>query len=146
MSAEHCRYEDELLDSLARGYVAPDLDAHVAACNNCSELRVVAGALLDDRHDAMSDAAVPSSAMMWRRIQMRDLQVAQSRARRSLLIGQAATLCVALGLMMTFFGSDVFTGVTEMVLAIRLSTPWLLAIASALVLAPIGGYVAITQK
>jgi hypothetical protein len=146
MSAELCRYEDELLDALARGYVGPDLKAHVDACGPCSELRLVAGALLDDRHEAMSDATVPSSAMMWRRIQMRDLQRAQSRARRSLLIGQAATLCVALGLMLTFFGSDIFAGVTEMVLAIRVSTPLLLVIASALVLAPIGGYVAITQK
>jgi hypothetical protein len=146
MSNELCRYEDELLDALASGYVTPDLQSHVDACSSCSELRLVAGALLDDRREAMSDAAVPSSAMMWRRIQMRDLQHAQSRARRSLLIGQAATLCVALGLMLTFFGSDVFASVREMMFAIRFGTPLLLVIASVLVLAPIGGYVAITQK
>lgn len=146
MSAVRCAHEDELLDALVRGYVDVDLAAHVAECAACSELHLVAGAVLDDRMHAIAEAPVPSAAAVWWQVQMRERQRAQMRARRSLLIGQAATLSVAIVLMLALFGTDVVSGVASMIAAIRLSTPLLLAIATTLILGPIGGVVAIRQK
>lgn len=146
MSAALCPREDELLDALGRGFVAPDLDEHVACCLSCSELRSVAGALLDEHVEAMLKAPVPSAATMWWRIRMRERQEATARARRSLLIGQAATLTIAVALIAAFFGSDLAEGVRHMATTIRLSTPLLLAAATWALVAPIAGWVTIRQK
>jgi hypothetical protein len=144
-----CQREDELLDALGRGYIGTELDAHVATCIACTELRAVAGALLDDRAHAAAEATIPSAGTMWWRLQMRHRQEAQTIAQRSLFVGQAATLAVALTLVIAIFGPqfageirNVFTSIS----AIRLSTPLLLILATWVLIAPIGGYIAIRQK
>lgn len=144
-----CQREDELLDALGRGYIGAELDAHVTACDACTELREVAGALLDDRAHAAAEATIPSAGTMWWRLQMRHRQEAQTIARRSLLVGQAATLAIALTLVIAIFGSQ-FAGEVRSVLtsltAFRVGTPVLLMIATWVLIAPIGGYLAIRQK
>lgn len=146
MSSDRCVREEELLEALIRGYLAADLGAHVAGCSACSELRLVAGAVRDDRVGAMAEAPVPSAATVWWRVQLRERQRREARARRSLMIGQAATLSVAVVLILALFGPDVFSGVTKMIATLGLSTPMLLAIGIAVSLAPIGGYLAIAEK
>ena len=133
-----CEREDELLDALGAGYVGAELESHVSSCASCSELRSVAGALLDDRAMAMMEAPVPSSGTMWWRMRLRQRQEAAATAQRSLLIGQAVTLAVAITLLVAFFGNEVAT--------IRVSTPVLLAIATTLLAAPIAGWVAVRAK
>jgi hypothetical protein len=144
-----CRREDELLDALGRGYVGAELHAHVATCDACTELQSVAGALLDERVLATAEATLPSAGTIWWRMQMRHRQETQSMARRSLLVGQAVTLAVALTLAIAIFGSqfadEMREGVTALT-SIRLSTPLLLLIATWALIAPIGGYIAIRQK
>ncbi|HEX2122336.1 MAG TPA: hypothetical protein VHL59_11895 [Thermoanaerobaculia bacterium] len=149
MSAERCLREDELLDALGRRFVGPELEAHVASCPSCSELQMVAGALLDDRAQAMMEAPVPSAGTMWWRMQMRHRQEAQAMARRSLLVGQAVTLAVAIALVVSLFGASFaleLREVREVLASVRVSTPLLLAIATWVLIAPIAGYVAIRQK
>lgn len=141
MSGEACPREDELLEALGRGFTGPELAAHVAACPSCRELAAVAAALLDDRALAMAEAPVPSAGTMWLRLQARRRHEAAARAHRSLLLGQAATLLVALGLVIAFFGGEV----RDLVAAIRMSTPLLLAAATLLV-APIAGWVALRSR
>ncbi|HEX7150393.1 MAG TPA: hypothetical protein VF618_02820 [Thermoanaerobaculia bacterium] len=142
----NCHREDELLDALQRGFIGAELDAHAASCPSCNELRLVAGAFLDDNAHAMAEAPVPSSGAMWWRMQVRQRQENVSKARRSLLIGQGATLAIALALVVAFFGGDLAVAARDMVATIRLSTPLLLAAATSLLLAPIAGWVAIRQK
>jgi hypothetical protein len=142
----NCPRTDELLDALGRRFVGPDLAAHVESCTDCSELRLVAGALLDERVDAIAEAAVPSAAAMWWRMQMRRAEEAQARARRSLLIGQAATLLVAVALAVSLLGGDVAAGVRRVAASIQLTTPWLLLLATWLLATPIAGWVALRQK
>jgi len=142
----NCPRTDELLDALGRRFVGPELAAHVESCADCSELRLVAGALLDERADAIAEAAVPSAAAMWWRMQMRRAEEAQARARRSLLIGQAATLLVAVALAVSLLGGDVAAGVRRVAASIQLSTPWLLLLATWLLATPIAGWVALRQK
>jgi hypothetical protein len=137
-----CHREDELLDALGTGFMNAELEAHVAQCAACSELRVVAGALLHDRTDAIREAAVPSSASMWWRMQMRHRQDVATAARRSLLIGQALTLMAGVGLMAVLFGGDITATARHIAASINVSTPILVAIASTFVAAPLAGFVA----
>ena len=146
MSAERCHREDELLESLGRNFMGPELESHVAACTACSELRLVAGALLDDRVQAMTEAHVPSSGTMWWRMRVRLRLELEARARRSLYLGQAATLLVAIGLVVSFFGSDLAVEVRELVSTVNISTPLLLIAATWALAVPIAGWVAIRQK
>ena len=141
-----CDREDELLDALARGYTGDELREHVALCASCAELQAVAGALLDEHAVAIAEAAVPSSATMWWRMRIRERHDAEAAARRSLYIGQAATLLIAFGLVVAFFGNGFGQTVRALVASIHLSTPLLLAIATWLVAAPVAGWVAIRQK
>lgn len=146
MMIERCEREDELLDALGRGWVGEELAAHVADCDACSELQLVAGALLHEQSAAIREAAVPSSATMWWRMQMRRRHDAAAAARRSLYVGQAATLAIAIALALGFLGADLIVEVKDVIATIRFSTPLLAALTMWLLAAPIAGYVAIRQK
>lgn len=146
MSAARCHREDELLDSLGRNFVGPELESHAASCPSCGDLRLVAGAFLDDRAQAMMEAPVPSSGTMWWRMRVRHRHDLQARARRSLFIGQAATLLVAIALVISFFGTDVAAEFRQLATTIDFSTPLLLVAATWLLVVPIAGWVAIRQK
>jgi hypothetical protein len=146
MSAERCEREDELLDALGRGFVGPELDTHAGSCGACSELRAVAGALLDDRGAAVAEAAVPAAGTMWWRMRLRRRQELEARARRTLLIGQAATVAMALALVIAFFGADLAAAARDIVATVRVSTPLLIVLAAWLLATPIAGWVAIRQK
>jgi predicted anti-sigma-YlaC factor YlaD len=142
----NCHREEELLDALGAGYIGEELESHVAACESCSELRLVAGALLDERVQAVTEAALPSSGTMLFRMQMRRRQEAQATARRSLVLGQALTLAAAVVLVFTLIGASVVGEAFDVIMSIKLSTPLLLAVATWLLAAPIAGWVLIRQK
>jgi predicted anti-sigma-YlaC factor YlaD len=142
--ANVCPREDELLDALGAGFIGEELESHIATCAACRELRLVAGALLDERVQAVTEAALPSSGTMLWRMQMRRRQEAQAAARRSLLIGQAVTLAAAL--VFTLLGGTLAGEAVNVIASIKLSTPLLLAVAIWLLAAPIAGWVLIRQK
>jgi predicted anti-sigma-YlaC factor YlaD len=144
--ANACPREDELLDALGAGFIGEELTSHIATCAACGELRLVAGALLDERVQAATEAALPSSGTMLWRMQMRRRQEAQSAARRSLLIGQAVTLATALVLVFTFLGGHLAGEAVNVIASIKLSKPLLLAVAIWLLAAPIAGWVLLRQK
>lgn len=146
MSAQVCPREDELLGALERGFVGPELEAHAVTCAACGELRLVAGALLDDRGVAVTEAPIPAAGGVWWRMRMRHRREAEATARRSLLIGQAVTLAVAMSLVVVFFGTEITAGFRDAITTIRLSTPLLLVVAAWALIAPIAGWVAIRQK
>ena len=141
-----CEREDELLDGLGAGFIGEELESHIRTCAACGELRLVAGALLDERVQAVTEAALPSSGTMLWRMQMRRRQEAQSAARRSLLIGQAVTLAAALVLVFTLLGGTLAGEAVNVIASIELSTPLLLAVAIWLLAAPIAGWLLIRQK
>ena len=148
-NANPCPREDELLDALGAGFIGEELESHIRTCAACGELRLVAGALLDERVQAMTEAveaALPSSGTMLWRMQMRRRQEAQSAARRSLLIGQAVTLAAAVALVFTLLGGTLAGEAVNVIASIRLSTPLLLAVAIWLLAAPIAGWLLIRQK
>lgn len=142
----NCHREDELLDALGRRFVSAEMEAHVVACTSCAELRSVAGALLDDRSVAVRDAAVPASATMWWRLQMRHRHEVEAASRRWLFAGQAITLVIAIALGAMLLGGEVTGAVRHAMSSIRLSTPVFLTLAAMLIGTPIAGYIAIKQK
>ena len=144
--ANICPREDELLDALGAGFIGDELESHIATCAACAELRLVAGALLDERVQAATEAALPSSGTMLWRMQMRRRQEAQAAARRSLLIGQAVTLAAALVLLFTLLGGTLAGEAVNVIASIRLSPPLLLAVAIWLLAAPIAGWLLLRQK
>ncbi len=147
MSQAHtCPREDELLEALGAGFVGEELESHLVTCAACGELRLVAGALLDERVQAVTEAALPSSGTMLWRIEMRRRQEAQAAARRSLLIGQAVTLAVAVVLVFTLLGGPLAGEAVNVIASIQLSPPLLLAVAIWLLAAPIAGWMLIRQK
>lgn len=146
MSADLCHREDEVLQGLERGLIGPELDAHVRSCASCRELRTLAGALLDDRAQAFVDAPVPAAGTMWWRMRVRQRHEAVATARRSLLVGQALTLAIAIVLVASLFGSELVSGLRHLMATIELSTPLLLAVVATILLTPIAGWVAIRQK
>lgn len=144
--ANTCPREDELLDALGAGFIGEELESHIASCAACRELRLVAGALLDESVQAVTEAALPSSGTMLWRMQMRRRQEAQATARRSLLIGQAVTLAAAIALVFTLLGGTLAGEAVNVITSIRLSPPLLLAVAIWLLAAPIAGWMLIRQK
>ena len=145
MNRSVCAREDELLDALGRGFVGPELASHVSTCASCGELQTVAGALLDERAVAITEP-IPSSGTMLFRMKMRLRREAESTARRTLLIGQAATLLIAVALTFAFFGGELVVEAAQTIAAIKVSTPLLLMLATWVLAAPIAGWVAIRQK
>lgn len=143
---ELCPREQELLDAHGRGYIGAELASHIESCRSCDELHLIAGALLDEKAEALSEAQVPSAGSMLWRMQTRRRREAHATARRTLLIGQAATLAIAVSLVVFFFGADIRDVAFEFVAAVKLSTPLLLTLATWLLIAPIAGYVALRQK
>jgi predicted anti-sigma-YlaC factor YlaD len=147
MSAGPCRREAELVAALGRGFLDVDLLAHLEECASCRELRLVAGALLEERAAAVKEAPVPGSGTMWWRMQLRHRQEARTAARRALLVGQALTLAVAMTLLLALFGLEVARGLRHVLAAVRVGHPLLLlALAALLLAAPIGGWLAVRQK
>jgi len=149
MNRQVCEREQELLDSLGRGFIGAELESHVVTCDPCRELQLVAGALLDDRAHAMVEAPVPSAGTMWFRMRLRHRRDAAAAARASLAIGQATTVAIAIGLIVWFFGGQLageFRELRTAVATIRVSTAVMIALATWAVVAPIAGWVAIRQK
>jgi hypothetical protein len=146
MIDDRCPREEELLDALGNAFVGAELETHIASCLPCTELRSVAGALLDDRAASMMEAAIPSAGTMWWRMRLRHRRDAEATARRTLFIGQAATLAVAVTLLIVFFGTNLASVVRQFVTTMHFSTPLLLALACWVLLAPIAGWVVIRQK
>jgi predicted anti-sigma-YlaC factor YlaD len=148
--ANPCPRETELLDARGAGFIGEELESHIATCAACRELRLVAGALLDERvqamTEAMTEAALPSSGTMLWRMQMRRRQEAQSAARRSLLIGQAVTLAAAVALVFKLLGGNLAGEAVNVIASIKLSPPLLLAVATWLLAAPIAGWMLLRQK
>lgn len=145
-SAEPCPREDELLEALGAGFLGAELESHAAACAACRELRLVAGALLDERAEALAEAALPSSGTMLWRMQVRRRQEAQTAARRSLLIGQAVTLAAALALVFTLLGGTLASEAVNVIETIRLSPLLLVTLALWLLAVPVAGWLLLRQK
>ena len=108
MRKNECAREHELLEALQSSQWPQGTDVslqdHVASCAACTQLVSVVGALLEDRQELMQEAAVPSSAIVWWRAQMRSRREAAERAVQPISFVQGIALACAVGLLATALG------------------------------------------
>ncbi len=103
-----CDREGDVLDLVAIGQwpalADADLAAHVAACPNCSELALVASAIVDVRDTGAAHKRLPDAGVVWLRAQMRAREDAARRAARPLWIAQLTGVAVIAAVLVIWFG------------------------------------------
>lgn len=100
----NCPREPEVLDALiaARWPDACDgeLRAHADSCALCADLVLVASSIAADA----PHATVPTSGVVWWKIQRRERQEAALAASRTITIVQASSIVGAIALVLTILG------------------------------------------
>jgi hypothetical protein len=115
-----------------------ELGEHVAACADCADLATVAGAILDERNEAMHEASVPPSGAMWWRIQMRAYHDAQRATTRTITVVQGVALLAAVITIAAILGRKVlFEALTSQISSLSLSLPTAVAITVLLIATPV---------
>ena len=108
MRKDVCVHEDNLLTALKSARLnetcEPDLVAHLRACASCAQLADLARALLDDHQALVSQAQVPSSAVVWWRAQMRSRREAAQIVTQPMTFVQGLILACAAGLTVAAVG------------------------------------------
>ncbi len=102
-----CPREAELVDTLQTSppsALDDSLREHAAGCASCGDTLAVVSALLGEHHTLMHEAAVPSSAIVWWRAQMRSRREAAATASRPISFVQGVALACAAGLLATLLG------------------------------------------
>jgi predicted anti-sigma-YlaC factor YlaD len=95
----NCEREPEVLQAIMDGRwpdgCDAELRAHASGCALCGELIAVAGALRADYRDAMAEASVPPSSLVWRRAQRRSREEAVRDVTRVITALQAGAIATA---------------------------------------------------
>lgn len=147
-----CPREQETLDLVRAGRwpagCDDELRTHVASCAHCAESVQVASLLTDDYHAALRTARLPTSGLVWWRVQRRAREEAARNAARVVTLVQAISvvtgLAIALGIAsraFSFVPSDLISPATLS----QWSLPLALAITVWLTLAPVAVYLAVSR-
>lgn len=161
MRAE-CVRESEVLEVVQAGrwpeQCPPELAAHVAACASCTELLTVAAAFAADYAESLRTAPVPTSGVMWWRVQRRVREEALRTATRTVTAVQMASIAAALAIALVILGaysisgSDFSTWLTQFIATVQLPTlsfswtmPVVVLLVSWALLAPVAVWVAVAR-
>ncbi len=148
----YCTREQETLELVRAGRWPAGCDdemrAHVASCAHCAESVQVASLLTDDYRAALRTAHLPSSGLVWWRVQRRAREEAARNAARVVTLVQAisvvAGLAIALGIASRAFSFVPSDLISPTVLS-QWSLPFTLAILVSLTLAPVVVYLAVSR-
>lgn len=103
-----CAREGDVLDLVAIGQwparADADLAAHVAACPSCSDLALVASAIVDVRDTGAAHKRLPDAGIVWLRAQMRAREDAARRAARPIWIAQWTGMAVIAAILVMWSG------------------------------------------
>ena len=155
-----CPRESEVLDALASQRwphrVDRELADHVASCEVCTDVLVVAAAMREDHDATWREANVPSSGQVWWRAEMRARHEAIREASRPITVAYSVAACAALALIVAVgwfawptvhdFMSSIGSIQTSDALASPLTVPLLVALGAFLVVAPIALYLVLSDK
>jgi hypothetical protein len=109
-----CPHEADVLDLVAIGQWPARADAalteHVASCEICSDVAVVATAMADLGEASMAAVRVPDASAVWYRAQVAAREELARRATRPVLAAEIAAALGALGVLILTWhiGGDVF--------------------------------------
>lgn len=157
-----CDREELVLDVLRSGRALADteLAPHVAACAACTDLVAVASALLDEHHAVVHEAPVPTSGVVWWRMQRRMRAEALQTAARTVTVAQTLTVAGTLAVALAVFGAAVdwrawlssLTGALANISAYvapatlpQWSIPLAFAVAACIALAPVAVYLSLAR-
>ena len=151
-----CPRESEILDMLMTARwpdaCGDELRAHAQSCASCADLVLVATAITSD----VPEAHVPTSGVVWWRMQRRDREEAARAASRTITIVQASSILAAIAVVLTILGG--VSAMSEswrrgMGNALQLlnnipqwGLPLLFTLALVLVLAPVALYFAVREE
>jgi len=160
-----CPREPDVLDALASQRwphrVGRELVDHVASCEICGDVLVVAAAMREDRDAAWEEASLPSSGQVWWRAEMRARQEAIREASRPITVAYAVAAVAALAviaaaawfawpaaheLLSSAFSAASSAGGTADVPASPLTLPLLVALGAILIAAPIALYLVLSDE
>jgi hypothetical protein len=92
-------------DAMPDSRMAADLRAHAAQCPICADVVAVAGAVLSDRRNLRSTAAIPDAGRIWWQAQLRARREAAVTAGRPITAAQLIAFGCAVGLLGACFGA-----------------------------------------
>ena len=142
-----CPREQEAL-TLIRAGRWPDgcddeLRAHVSVCVPCNESVQIASMLTADYRAAVRTAPVPTSGLVWWRVQRRARQEAARTVARVVTTVQAASVVIGLAVAIGIAGADNVLRTFALGPVPAWSIPLLLALSAWLALAPVAVYFAV---
>ena len=154
-----CPRESDVLDALASQRwpqrVETELVDHVAACQVCQDVLVVAAAMRDDRDAAWQEASLPSSGQVWWRAEMRARQEAIREASRPITVAYAVAALAAFVVVAVaaWFAWPVthdfvasLASTPKSTLDSPLTLPLMLAVGAFLIVAPVALYLVLSDE
>jgi hypothetical protein len=155
-----CPRESDVLDALASqrwpDRVDRELADHVASCDVCKDVLVVAAAMREDRDAAWQEASLPSSGQVWWRAEMRARQEAIREASRPITVayGVAALAALVVIVAASWFAWPAVHELASSVASIKasesvsspLTVPLLVALGAILVVAPVALYLVLSDE
>ncbi len=150
MTPLECEFESEVLAAVLQSRwphrVDAQLRAHAAACQICSDVATIAGAIEDSRQDTSARAVIPNSGRVWWLAQLRARREAAEAATRPMTAVQVVAFVCAICLLVGCF-RVASTGLSPVFarMASGMADHALLALAMAAVffLVPAGVYLAL---
>ena len=110
----NCPRESEIYDAIAAARwpdaCEEELRAHASSCADCADLVLITTSMAGD----IPAAHVPTSGVVWWRIQRREREEAARAASRTITILQASSIAAAIALALTILG-----GVSAMNASVR---------------------------
>ena len=149
-----CTREAEVLEVITAAHwpdgCDAELRAHTMECTNCGDLAAVASAIAEEAARAMRHAPVPSSGLMWWRMQRRVKAETAESAQRAVSIVQVATLAAtAFAVLLILGGLSLLKDWNRWLPALTAphwSATLIVAAATCLLLTPFAVYYAVTEE
>ncbi len=147
MFRSECAREGEVLEAITAGRwpetCDDELRAHAESCATCTDLATVAAAIAEDASDAVRQAPIPSSGLVWWRMQRRTQMEATINAKRAITFVEGVTLAAtAFAVLFSLGGLSLLKFDWP---AIPWNLPLIAAAATILLLAPFAVYYAVTE-
>jgi hypothetical protein len=102
-----CEFEAEVLAAVLQarwpGRVDAQLRAHAAACQVCSDVAAIAGAIEATREETVAGAVIPNSGRVWWLAQLRARREAAEAASRPMIAVQEVAFVCAVCLLAVCF-------------------------------------------
>lgn len=143
----HCAREQEALDLVRSGRWPDGCDdeirTHIATCAACGESVQIASMLTADYRAAVRTAPVPTSGLVWWRVQRRARQEAARTVARVVTLVQGLSVLLGIAVAVGIAGADNLRHALTLGPLPAWSIPLLLAITAWLALAPVAVYFAV---